>query len=296
METTELTILMTAGELIQKIAADFSSADLFFGHGTDNAHDEAAALVFKIMNLDHQGEVEQYLRKATASEIKTIFRISAERIQTRQPLPYLLEEAWFAGIPFYVNTSVLIPRSPIAELITSSFSPWFQQKPIKSVLEIGTGSGCIAISCSLKLPNAEVVATDISEKALKVAKRNIARYALEERIRLIQADHMDGLDGRFDLIVTNPPYVPNHEIASLPPEYLHEPELALESGFDGLDSARRIINDAPKLLSPEGLLVIEVGEQWEVLQNAYPDLPFQWLDFDFGGIGVGAIEASALKI
>jgi len=286
---------ITAGQLIEKTAEFLAAAELYFGHGTENAQDEAAALVFHVMHLDHYGEADQYEQAASAAEKHEIGNLSVQRVTTRQPLPYLLGEAWFAGMPFAVNSSVLIPRSPIAELINTHFEPWLKPGQVRSVLEIGTGSGCIAIACAMAFPSARVVATDISPEALEVAGQNVARYGLAERVELVLTDHTDGVAGPFDLIVSNPPYVPEDEIEALPKEYHHEPGLALYSGADGLDSARRILQDAAQLLSPDGILVLEVGAQWTALQDAYPELAFNWLEFEFGGIGVGLLSASALQ-
>ena len=294
-ESPDLSLAVTAGQLIEQVAAYFSAADIHLGHGTDNPVDEAAALIFHIMRLDHTGTADQYQQPATSRERAQIVRLSRERVQTRTPLPYLTGEAWFAGIPFYVEPAVLIPRSPIAELIIDRFAPWLAAEQVRKILEVGTGSGCIAIACALAFPDAQVVATDISPAALDVAGRNIRRHDVADRVSLKLTDHMDGVAGPFDLIISNPPYVPVAEVAQLPAEYRHEPELGLASGADGLDSARRILQDAAQLLSPSGMLVLEVGAQWTALQEAFPQLPFNWLEFEHGGIGVGVLSADALK-
>jgi ribosomal protein L3 glutamine methyltransferase len=286
---------ITAGELIDQVASQFAAADLFYGHGTDNPDDEAAALVFHVLGLDFRGTAAQYARPATAAERKQVVALAERRIATREPLPYLLGEAWFAGHRFAVSRDVLIPRSPIAELIAERFVPWLNPEAVGAILEVGAGSGCIAIACALAFPKARVVATEISPAALAVAARNVADYNLQQRIELVETDLLDEVTGCFDLIVANPPYVPQAEMAELPAEYAHEPELALVSGVDGLDSARRILQDAAHCLTPAGILVLEVGEQWEALQEAYPSLPFHWLEFEYGGIGVGLLEAAALK-
>jgi ribosomal protein L3 glutamine methyltransferase len=284
----------TAGRLIERVAAYFEAADLFFGHGTDNPVDEAAALVFHVMGLDHAGDAGQYEIAASPDQQAAMARLAQARVATRTPLPYLLGEAWFAGLPFHVNPDVLIPRSPIAELIAERFDPWVDPDRVRRILEIGTGSGCIAVACALAFPAARVVATDISAAALAIAYQNCLRHHVSERVRLVLTDHAAGLTDAFDLVIANPPYVPEAELAQLPAEYRHEPGLALASGADGLDSARRILQDAAQLLAPAGVLVLEVGAQWEALQAAYPRLPFNWLEFEYGGVGVGLLTAESL--
>jgi len=210
------------------------------------------------------------------------------------PLPYLLGEAWFAGLPFNVDERVLIPRSPIAELIAERFEPWLDAASVENILEIGTGSGCIAIACALAFPGARVTATDISASALEVAASNLRRHAVEERVRLIETNLADGVAGSYDLIVSNPPYVPSDEMGQLPSEYSHEPAVGLVSGGDGLDSARRILQDAAQLMRPKGILVLEVGAQWQALEEAFPSLAFTWMEFDYGGVGVALLRAEDL--
>jgi ribosomal protein L3 glutamine methyltransferase len=286
----------TAGELIQLTAQLFADADIYYGHGTDNPLDEAAALVFHVMGLPHSGSSDLYAVSAIAEHRQRVAELAALRIDSRTPLPYLIKEAWFAGLPFTVDERVLVPRSPIAELIVEGFEPWLQaMSGARRVLEIGTGSGCIAVACALAFPEAEVIATDISPAALEVAAINVARYGLGQRVRLVETDHAAGLQGPFDLIISNPPYVPADEIAELPPEYKREPELGLVSGSDGLDSARRILQDAPSLMHADSILILEVGAQWEALEEAFPELPFTWLEFEQGGTGVALLHAADLQ-
>jgi ribosomal protein L3 glutamine methyltransferase len=280
-----------AGDLIEAVEKYLASAALYYGHGTGNALDEAAALVFHVMALDHGGTAELYAREATDEQRQRIALLAAKRIESRQPLPYLLGEAWFAGLAFEVDERVLIPRSPIAELIAERFEPWVNPDSVRNILEIGTGSGCIAIACALAFPAALVTATDISAAALEVATRNVRRHGVEDRVHLVETDHVVGVSGRFDVIVTNPPYVPQDEMALLPHEYQAEPALGLVSGSDGLDSARRILQDAPKLMNQHGILVLEVGAQWQGLERAFPALGFTWLEFEHGGTGVAMLQA-----
>jgi ribosomal protein L3 glutamine methyltransferase len=286
---------LTVGQLIDDIGRGFARAELFYGHGTDNPYDEAAALVFHVAGLEHSGSADLYEHEVTPEQNEQAQALSQTRIETRRPLAYLLKEAWFAGIPFAVDERVLIPRSPVAELIADRFEPWVNPDRITSILEVGTGSGCIAIACALEFPEAAVTATDISSEALEVARLNTDRYQLAERVRLVETDLLSGIEGSFDIIISNPPYVPDQEQAELPSEYLHEPALGLFSGADGLDSARRILQDAPRLMSADGILVLEVGAQWQALGQAFPSLPFIWLEFEHGGEGVAVLQAADLQ-
>jgi ribosomal protein L3 glutamine methyltransferase len=286
---------LTVEQLIGDIAGEFARADLFYGHGTDNPHDEAAALVFHVLELDHSGGAALYAREVTHDQNERVQLLSAQRVATRKPLAYILQEAWFAGVPFCVDERVLIPRSPVAELIKDRFEPWIEPEQIKSILEVGTGSGCIAIACALEFPTAAVTASDISTDALDVARLNVDRYQLADRVQLVEADLLNGIEGSFDIIISNPPYVPDQERTELPAEYMHEPALGLFSGADGLDSARRILQDASQLLSANGILVLEVGAQWQALDQAFPSLPFTWIEFEYGGEGVAVLQAVDLQ-
>ena len=285
----------TAGTLINWVTARLDSSDVFFGHGTDNSRDEAGALVYHVMQLDHYTGNRDYGIRASPKDLAEIQALLDMRIGKRIPLPYLLHEAWFAGRSFYVDQRALIPRSPLAELIVARFKPWLASKDAGSALELGTGSGCIAVACALALPRWKIVATDISETALEVARINVDRYDLSARIQLLKADMFAGVSGRFDLIVSNPPYVPDAESDDLPAEYGHEPAVALYSGWDGLDSARRILQDARNHLNGKGLLVLEVGEQRECLEAEFPRLPLTWPELDRGGRGVALITAEDLS-
>jgi ribosomal protein L3 glutamine methyltransferase len=293
-DTPQLPAAPTVGGLIEFFEQRFNEANLHYGHGTANARDEAAALIFHVLSLSHDLS-DAYDLPVADEKMQQVDQLARKRIETRAPLPYLLGEAWFAGIPFFVDQRVLIPRSPVAELIAAGFAPWIDPARVTAILEIGTGSGCIAAACALHFPAAQVTATDISADALAVAETNIARHNLADRVTLLKADLMDGIAGSFDIIVTNPPYVPEAERAELPREYAHEPALGLFSGADGLDSARRILQDAPNLLSEHGILVLEVGAQWQLLEAAFPTLPFTWLEFEHGGIGVAVLSRRDLR-
>ena len=284
----------SAGALIDWVTARLDNSDVFFGHGTDNSRDEAGALVYHVMQLDHYSGNRDYGVRASPQALAKIQTLLDTRIGERIPMPYLLNEAWFAGRSFYVDQRVLIPRSPLAELIVTGFKPWLASEDGGSALELGTGSGCIAVACGLALPRWKIVATDISDTALEVARINVDRYDLLARIRLLKADMFAGVSGRFDLIVSNPPYVPAAESEDLPTEYGHEPPVALYSGPDGLDSARRILQDARNHLNDKGLLVLEVGEQRETLEAAFPRLQLTWPELDRGGRGIAVITAEDL--
>jgi len=274
-------------------AGQLEQAGVFFGHGTDNAWDEAATLVLHAASLDHDtpGAGDTRLTQAQLAQIQDYFQ---RRIGEREPAAYITGEAWFAGLRLSVDRRVLIPRSPFAELILTDFMPWRSGAPVRRILEIGTGSGCIAIAAALQWPESQVVATDISAAALDVARVNRATHGLEGRLSFVQADLLAGISGHYDLIITNPPYVPAAEVPDLPAEYLHEPGLGLASGADGLASARRILQDAPPLLAPEGLLALEVGVGWPALEAAFPQLPFLWPEFDAGGEGIALLAAADL--
>lgn len=285
----------TAGDLIEWVAGRLDNSGVFFGHGTDNSRDEAAALVYYVMKLEHHTGNRDYGVRASPNDLADIQAVLDRRICKRIPMPYLLQEAWFAGRRFYVDQRVLIPRSPLAELIDAGFEPWLASKGVGKALELGTGSGCIAVACALALPRWKIVATDISEPALEVARINVDRYGLSARIQLLKADMFIGVSGRFDLIVSNPPYVPTAEADSLPAEYGHEPSVGLYSGADGLDSARRILQDARNHLNSKGLLVFEVGEQREELEAAFRRLPFTWATLDGGDDGIAVLTAADLS-
>ncbi len=252
-----------------------------------DAVDEAAALVFHALGLAHADAAAAYGRQPAPADVERVLATFEQRIARRVPAAYLMHRMWFAGHEFEVDERVIVPRSPIAELIEARFAPWLAPARVRSVLDIGTGSGCIAIACALALPAARVDAVDLSPEALAVARRNVARHAVGDRVRLLQGDVYAPLDAeRYELVVANPPYVSEGEMRRLPQEYRHEPDLALRAGSDGLDVARRILAGLPARLAPGGVLVLEVGNSEGRLQRAYPGVPFTWLEFERGGGGV----------
>ncbi len=283
------------GAQIEDCAAQLRAAGVYFGHGTADAVDEAALLVMHAAGLDPtQTDPSIYSQSFPVAAQARLTDYLHQRIALRRPAPYITGEAWFAGLPFMVDERVLIPRSPFAELIHAGFAPWLRPGPVRQILEVGTGSGCIAIAAALAFPEAQVTATDISPDALAVAMENRRRYGLEARLELREADLLSGLSGSFDLILSNPPYVAQSEQAELPAEYHHEPGLALFSGADGLDCARRILQDAASCLAADGLLALEVGSGWLALEQDQPRLPIVWPELEAGGEGIALIQASDL--
>ena len=284
--------MTTLRQLIDWTEQQLARSDLFFGHGTDNALDEAVYLVLGALDLPFDVSPDQLNGKITAPERELVRELVDTRIKTRKPVAYLLNKAWFAGLPFYVDERVLVPRSPIAELIRDGFSPWIKPPEVTRILDLGTGSGCIAITCALAFPAATVDATDISPDALEVARINCERHGLGQQINLVESDLFRALgDSRYDIIVCNPPYVSDGEMAALPAEYRHEPSLALAAGVTGLDVVDNILLNAHRHLTPHGILVLEVGNGRAALEAKYPRTPFTWLDFERGGEGVFVITS-----
>ncbi len=289
---------LTVRACIEHGAAQFHQAKLYFGHGTDNAEDEAFWLVFYVLSLPFDADesvFEQlFEQKVTPSQWAEIEALFLRRVTERVPAAYLTGEGWFCGYAFTVNEHVLVPRSPIAELIQQQFQPWLNQAPSR-VLDMCTGCGCIGIATALSLPNAQLDLSDISTQALAVAEQNIQRYDLAGRVTAIHSDVFSALAGQqYDLIVSNPPYVDANDLATMPAEYQAEPEIALGSGDDGLDITRRLLREAADYLTPQGLMIIEVGNSGENLESAFPSVPFLWLEFESGGHGVFLIRRDEL--
>jgi ribosomal protein L3 glutamine methyltransferase len=278
---------LTVRRLIARGARRLKRARVSFGHGTDNAWDEAASLTLHALSLPHEGGPALYRRRVSAANAARAGELIERRITERAPAPYLTGVTWFAGLPFRVDARVLVPRSPLAELIERGFAPWADSKRVRRILDLGTGSGCIAIACARFLPGTRVDAVDISAAALEVARMNVRRHRLTRRVRLLESDHFSALKGcSYDIIVANPPYVGTRELKRLPPEYRHEPRLALAAGARGLDSVAVILRQAHRHLRPRGLLIVEVGNTEAAVRRAYPKLPFLWLHFARGGGGV----------
>ncbi len=287
--------LTTIADLIRWGASRFNEAELFYGHGTDNAIDEAAALTLHTLHLPPDLPASWLQTHVTAQEREQVVRLIDRRVHERIPVPYLTGEAWFAGLRFHVDTNVLIPRSPMAELIGQGFAPWIGEAGPERVLDLCAGSGCIGIATAVYHPDCLVDLLDISPQAIEICHKNIQLHHLQEQVRVIRSDLFEALPkAEYDLILSNPPYVGRAEMETLPAEYRHEPVLALEARDDGLAIVKRILKQASGYLAPDGVLIVEVGNSAPLLQQTYPDIPFVWLDFAKGGEGVFLLGASDL--
>lgn len=293
---TKHTELKTIRDFIRFAMTSFTEAGLYYGHGTDNAWDEAVALVLHTLHLPHHIDVSMLDANLVKDEQVKLINFIDERVEKRIPVAYLTHEAWFAGLPFYVDERVLIPRSPIAELVENQFQPWVRPEKVNTILDLCTGSGCIAIACAKAFPRVEVHASDISEEALAVAKTNVLRHAVEDRVHLYVSDLFNAVpQRRFDIIVSNPPYVNAEEMSALPPEYLHEPMLGLRAGKEGLDIILKILQQAGKFLQPTGVLIVEVGNSDTALIEKFPQVAFNWLEFQRGDGAVFLLTAEQLQ-
>ncbi len=278
---------MNIRQWIDHVSQQLQDADVHCGHGTDNPADEAAWLVMHTVSAALDGSFEDWDKEVDETAASRISARLRQRVEQGVPMAYILGSAWFAGLEFELNEHVLVPRSPIAELIFDQFTPWVEPQQLHRVLDLCTGSGCIGIAIACHMPWVRVDASDISPQALQVAARNLQRHGVADRVSLYQSDLFADLpDQRWDLIVTNPPYVPGNAAQALPREYLAEPALGLYSGDDGLDACLQIMLQSPDYLAEQGLLVCEVGESEQRLSELFPELPFLWLEFSQGGSGV----------
>lgn len=274
-------------DVFRYAVSEANRQDLYFGHGTDNAFDDMRSLILRTLSLPYDTPDNFLQGKLLNQEKLLLSDVLNKRITDRIPVPYLIHEAIFCDIPFYVDERVLIPRSPIAELIEQQFAPWINPDEVYHILDLCTGSGCIAIAAAMAFDDALVDAVDISEDALAVAEKNVSELGVEEEVSLIKSDLWNNLPKTtYDIIVSNPPYVSSQEMAELPEEYLHEPNLALETTDDGLLIVERILEQAASHLTPHGILIVEVGNAMWTLMERYPNVPFTWLEFERGGDGV----------
>jgi ribosomal protein L3 glutamine methyltransferase len=276
--------LHTVRDFLRFAVSRFNQAKLFFGHGSSDAYDEAAYLILHTLHLPLD-RLEPFLdAHLTDGERSEVLNIIHRRVENRIPAAYLTHQALLGEFSFYVDERVIVPRSFIAELLLEQLSPWIAEpEKIGNVLDLCTGSGCLAILAAHAFPDASVDAVDLSAAALAVAERNVADYQLQDRVNLVESDLFAKLDNKkYDLIISNPPYVDAESVAALPQEYLHEPKLALGSGLDGLDATRIIIEQAAQHLAENGILIVEIGHNRDILEAAYPDLPFTWLDVSAG--------------
>ncbi len=286
--------LFTIRDYLRWATSRFNAAELYYGHGTDNAWDEAVQLIMPSLHLPWDSPPDLLNARLTMEERRHLVQVVERRIDERIPAPYITGKAWFAGLEFFVDERVLVPRSPLAELLDQEFQPWLSQYPHR-ILDLCTGSGCIGIACVSVFNDAEVILSDISPDAIEVANRNIEFHHLSDQVTAVESDLFEGLKGQvFDLIVSNPPYVNNEDLSEMPAEFQAEPALALGSGDDGLDFTRRLLKEAREYLSDEGVMIVEIGNSWPSLETAFPTVPFTWLEFENGGHGVFALTAQQL--
>ncbi len=294
--------LHTITDFIRFGASLFNEEKLYFGHGTENALDEAAYLVLFTLHLPNNLHSDYFGAKLLNQEKQQIIDVFLERVKKRIPASYITHQASFADLSFYVDERVLVPRSPIAELINDQFSPWVDPEQVYNILDLCTGSACIAIACAYAFPQVSIDAVDLSDDALAVAEINVKQHQLEENVELIQSDlfsafaqdEKDSFAAKYDIIVSNPPYVDEEDMSLLPEEYRAEPELGLAAGDDGLGLVIPMLQQAKHYLSDQGILIVEVGNSDIALQDTFPDVPFYWLEFENGGHGVFVLTKEQL--
>lgn len=288
--------LRTINDFIRWGVSEMNRNNVYFGHGFSSALDESVYACLTALSLPHSWPTSYFNTQLIEHERKAVFELLSLRIKSRLPMSYLTNEAWFCGLKFYVDERVLVPRSPIAELIQNQFEPWVDPASVNTILDLCTGSACIAIACQYAFPEAQVSASDLSKDALEVAMVNVKEHGLSDDLSLIESDCFDSIPTQtFDLIVSNPPYVDEDDLASMPDEYGQEPAMGLGSGKDGLDLTYKILTQAVDYLSPHGVLIVEVGNSAMALVEQLPNVPFQWIEFEHGGDGVFYISAEDLK-
>ncbi|OZG73669.1 ribosomal protein L3 N(5)-glutamine methyltransferase [Hahella sp. CCB-MM4] len=293
-DANTLAPLQTIQDYLRYAYSKFREADLFYGHGTDNAWDEAVHLVAGVLHLPWDVSPSLLAGRLTDMEKEALAIALKRRVVDREPVAYILGESWFMGLPFKVTPDVLIPRSPLAEMLTDELQPWLEGLYPERILDLCCGSGCIGIAAAYVFEDTEVVMTDISDPAIDIARENIDRHAVSDRVTVVKSDLLGDVEGTFDVILTNPPYVDQPDMTSLPPEFLHEPRLGLESGEDGLDATKKILADAANYLNEGGILVCEVGNSIDALFEQFPDVMFICPEFEHGGHGVFVLTKEQL--
>ncbi len=285
---------MNLSTCIENAASRLETAGVFFGHGTDNAWDEAAWLILHALGIpiNEDADLNMLINSTQQTAINTLLQ---QRIESRKPAAYLTGTAWFAGLPFHTAEGVIVPRSHIGGFLLERGCPWIPPQKVKHVLDLCTGSGCIAVAAAVAFSEASIDATDIDPLALALAEKNINEYKMENRIQLIESDVFQNLSAVYDLILSNPPYVPAGEISHFPPEYQHEPAAAFDGGEDGLNLVRKILADAAPFLAPEGHIVIEVGESWTTLERTYPRAVFNWIETGVEDSGLFILSREELE-
>ena len=300
LDTSDTSNLTSVIDLMRWGASQFVTAGLSYSHGMSSPLDESVYLVLRTLNLPVDTPDVYWQSKVTSTERDTILEVFKQRVEQRIPSAYITKEGWFAGLKFYVDERVLIPRSPIAELVESQFQPWVNPDEVESILDLCTGCGCIGIACAYAFPHAEIELSDISNEALAVADKNICMHDASNRVTTVQSDLFQNIqngadDKKYDLIVSNPPYVDQDDMTGLADEFHHEPELALSSGKDGLDFTTKLLSQAAEFLTDFGVLVVEVGNSQYQLADKYPEVPFHWVEFERGGDGVFILTKQELE-